>query len=729
MLRCRACFSRCIRALDTAPLQSHSVRRDGLSALVATQQRPSSSSTYDSRNIGDRARERLNPRSRDRPYGDRPPRQDAWERSPAARSLKRREDEALRRPVDREALKNEVASGEMWLGKRDPTITQAEWDRRRRELRHLRDPLEVAAFVKQELAKGKMKEMRQLVRMASHSMQVVVSWNHIIDHLMKQTRVSEAFKVYNEMKKIGQFPDSYTYTIVLRGLSNNPEKPGATSMAIAVYHSLSAPNSRVKPSIIHTNAVLTVCARALDMDALWGFAAKIPESGPGAADARTFTIILNAVRQNLLVDAPLGEGENELAHRRERGVVEGRRIWEDVVGRWRNADLIVEEELVCAMGRLLLVGSRPRDWDDVLSLVEQTMDIPRLVPRLGSIEREALPRIRAPNTLPEFKPENEDEDSKRGGEFLALTVDGKKSRPLTYATPSNETLSMVLEACQKIVAPKAAEEYWEMLTDPGTYAIVPDNNNLHQRLRLLRQNRASTAVVRMLQDKSFANKLHLKPGTFRIAMSTCVRDKNNHNSLKNATQILQLMMDTLPDADPKTIQKYAELAVDFPLAKGEDLVEALTYLQPVANSIKVQLNVGTEKTYRGRSSADIKPLSEEARQDAVAALRKIYAVFDKLILSNLISEEQKAPFKAERARMSALINRLAFRASVKRVSLKSGPSASEEAQGETDDSAKVEVATEERREKLGFSRPSNNWRTRRAAPPERRKQWASPPTE
>ncbi|KAL5441441.1 hypothetical protein PMIN06_009368 [Paraphaeosphaeria minitans] len=529
-----------------------------------------------------------------------------------------------------------------------------------------------------------------------------------------------------QMKKTGQFPDSYTYTIILRGLSNNPEKSGATSMAIAVYHSLSAPNSRVKPSIIHTNAVLTVCARALDMDALWGFAAKIPESGPGAADARTFTVILNAIRQNLLVDAPLGEGENELAHRRERGVVEGRRIWEDVVGRWRNADLIVEEELVCAMGRLLLVGSRPRDWDDVLSLVEQTMDLPRLVPRLGTNEREALPRIRAPNTPPEFKPENEDEDSKRGDEFLALTVDGKKSRPLTYATPSNETLSMVLEACQKIVAPKAAEEYWEMLTDPGTCAIVPDNNNLHQRLRHLRQNRASSAVVRMLQDKSFANKLHLKPGTFRIAMSTCVRDKNNHSSLKNATQILQLMTATLPDADPKTIQKYAELAVDFPLAKGEDLVEALTYLQPVANNLKVQLNVGTEKTYRGRSSADIKPLSEEARQDAVAALRKIYAVFDKLILSNLIPEEQKAPFKAERARMSALINSLAFRASVKRVSPRSGPSASAEAQGETDDSVEVgQVATEERRERPRFSRPSDNWRTSRAAPPERRKQWRS----
>ncbi|KAL1609872.1 hypothetical protein SLS60_001537 [Paraconiothyrium brasiliense] len=609
-------------------------------------------------------------------------------------------------------------------------MTPAEWDRRRRELQHLHDPLEVAAFVKQELAKGKTKEMLQLVRMASHSMQVVVSWNHIIDHLMK-TSVSEAMKVYNDMKKRAQFPDSYTYTIVLRGLSNNANQSGVTSKAIAVYHSMSAPNSRVQPSIIHTNAVLNVCARALDMDALWGFAAKIPESGPGAADARTFTIILNAIRQSLLVDAPLGEGENELAHRRERGVVEGRRIWEDVVSKWRNADLVIEENLVCAMGRLLLVGSRPRDWDDVLSLIEQTMDIPRLVPRLGTIAREALPRIRAPNTPQEYKFDDEhlspDDAPRRGDEFLALTEgeDSKRSEPLTYATPSNDTLSMVLEACQKIVAPKAADEYWDLLTDPGTYAIVPDNNNLHQRLRLLRTNRASSAVVRMLHDEFFAKQLVLKPGTFRLAMSTCVRDKNNHNSLRNASQILQLMMQTLPDADAKTSYKYAELAITFPLAKGEDLVEALTYLQPVIKSLRVQLSVGKEKTYGGRSVVGARPLSAEAREDVLLALRKIYAVYDRLLLSNLIPEEQKASFKAERARMSALLQRL-----VSRAALKSGSRENGNSQGDLEDPMEEgSLATAKRREKPSSSRPSGRWQASRAAPPEGRKQWASPSTE
>lgn len=113
------------------------------------------------------------------------------------------------------------------------------------------------------------------------------------------------------MKKRAQFPDSYTYTILLRGLSINAHFSGVLQKALSIYHSLSAPNSRVEPSIIHTNAALRVCARALDMDALWGVAAKIPETGAGAANATTYNTIINAIRQNMLLNPPIGESEEE----------------------------------------------------------------------------------------------------------------------------------------------------------------------------------------------------------------------------------------------------------------------------------------------------------------------------------------------------------------------------------------------------------------------------------
>jgi hypothetical protein len=526
-----------------------------------------------------------------------------------------------------------------------------------------------------------------------------------------------------QMKKRAQFPDAYTYTILLRGLSINAHHSGVLQKALSVYHSLSAPNSRVEPSIIHTNAALRVCARALDMDALWGIAGKIPETGPAAANEVTYLTIINAIRQNLLVDPPKGETEDEAAARRERAIIEGRRMWEDIVARWRNADLKIDEELVCAMGRLLLVGSRPRDWDDVLSLVEQTMDIPRLVPRLGSVGRQAagLPRLRAPNTPAHLRFDDDhlspNKTPARGDEFLALMPQGvgkAVSNPLSYVRPGNNTLSIVQEACQKIVANKASQEYWDLLTDPTTYGIVPDLNNLHMRLRNLRQNRASAAALALLEDDMIRKGVMPKPGTLRIAMSTCVRDKNNHNSLRNANGMLQIMLNTLEDADPRATTMYAELALTFPLAKGQDLVDALTVLQPIIKSLRLQLGVGGERAF-GRVGATY--LKGEQREDAIHALRKVYAVYDRLLFSNMISEERKAPFKVERARLGSFIQRIVFKDQTWR------RGAADEAleQGEGDD-ADVNSSSKDggdRRE------GRDSWRKQGAKPEAKRKPWSN----
>lgn len=553
-------------------------------------------------------------------------------------------------------------------------MTDNDWNRRKRELRHLQDPLELAQFVRAELNKDKVEEMKQLVQMASHSMACVVSWNHIIDYYLAKSQVSIALKVYNDvralgyelrtfanstqMKKRAQFPDSYTYTILLRGLSINAHQQGVLEKALSVYHSLYAPNSRVEPSIIHTNAALRVCARALDMDALWGIAAKIPETGPAAANATTYSTIINAMRQSLLLKVPTDETAQEAAVRKDRSITEARRLWEDIAGKWRSADLVIDEELVCSMAKLLLLGARPRDWDDVLSLVEQTMDVPRLVPRLGTPERETagFPRLRAPDVPDDYKFDDSrlapDQTGARGEEFLPFS--GSLARQLAFVKPGNHVLSVLQEACQKIAAPKAAQKYWDMLADPATYGIKPDLNNLNQQLRNLRQNRASAVAAELLEKDILGQGLEPSPGTFRIAMSTCVRDKNNHNSLKHASQILHSMNKTFEDADAKTVGMYADLALTFPLAKGQDLVDALTSLHPIVKNLRLQLGVGgRDRTEHKQNGASY--LKGPQRQDVLMALRKVYAVYDRLLLSNLIPEEQKQVFKKERARLSAFI--------------------------------------------------------------------------
>ncbi|KAF1921168.1 pentatricopeptide repeat protein-like protein [Ampelomyces quisqualis] len=658
MLSCRACLWRCIQALDAPTTGAHRLRPDANAIPSPGHQRRLLSTTEPVvRKTQWKARYQSEV---DKVYRDG---KEPWKTSAVAVNQKRRQHAALRQTPP----KVHETPNLLKLGPRDSIISDRDWENRKRELRHLQDPLELATFVKRELRKGRTMEMEQLVRMAGHSMNCVVSWNHIIDHHLAKERIGKAMKLYNDMKNRQQFPDSYTYTILLRGLSMNAHLSGALSKALSVYHSLSAPNSRVEPSIIHTNAALRVCARAMDMDALWGVAGKIPENGPQAANEVTYLTIINAIRQNVLLNTPRGETEDDAAARRERAIMEGRKMWEGIVARWRNADMKIDEELVCAMARLLLIGSRPRDWDDVLSLLEQTMDIPRMVPRLGTIDRQeaGLPQLRAPRTPAHLRFDDDhlgpDKSPMRGDEFLALTprgVGSVVSNPLSYVRPGNNTLSVVLETCQKLVSNKAAQEYWDLLTDPTTYNIAPDVNNLHMRLRVLRLNRASAAALALLEDDMVAKGITPKPGTFRIALSTCVRDKNNHNSLRHAGRMLQIMLETLEDADPKAVGMYATLVLTFPLAKGSDLVDALTVLSPIVRSIRLQLGVGGAPR-NGHVGATY--LKGEDRQDAIAVLRKVHGIYDKLLSGNMISEEQKAPFKSERARLSSFIQRVVFK--------------------------------------------------------------------
>jgi hypothetical protein len=539
-----------------------------------------------------------------------------------------------------------------------------------------------------------------------------------------------------QMKKRAQFPDAYTYSILLRGLSINAHDSGALSKALSVYHSMFAPNARVEPSIMHTNAMLRVCSRCQDMDALWGVAAKIPESGPAAANTITYVTILNAIRQSLLIDTPKGESEDQIAARVERGISEGRKIWYDVISRWRNADLVIGEELVCAMGRLLLIGSRPQDYDDVLSLVEQTMDIPRLVPRLGTRERTeaGLPHLRAPHVAESLRLADDhlspQKDQVRGDEFVALSPsDVRRNNPLTYATPSNNTLSLIQEACQKVVAVKASKEYWDLLTDPQTHAIVPDANNLNFRLRLLRQNRASSEAVSLLKGSFVAKGIAPSRGTFRIAMSTCGRDKNNPKSLRNASEILGIMATVLEDYDAKSVTMYADLASSFPSARGSHLIDALTFLRPATHSLRIQLGVATaesrgEGMYRPKKADVI--LSGDERKDAIVALRKVYAIFDKLLFSELLPEDQKPPFKKERAKLGAYLNRLGFQDGTVKWD---GPKP-DEGKGVQTDAGETESENAEggeSREKPRGAKATGTWKERTTGlPVVNRRPWSSP---
>lgn len=415
---------------------------------------------------------------------------------------------------------------------------------------YYKDPLQLANGVVQRLKGADIEGALRLVRSSeAFDIKNIVSWNHCIDWLMSQGDVKDALKVYNEMKKRGHKPDAYTYTIMLRGLSQHVDQPNVVKEAVKVYNSIFAPNSAVKPNTIHTNAVVNVCARGGDMDSLWAIAGKLPEKGPGSPDRLTYTLILNAIRENTIKETAktadkvkYGGDAQAAADSRAKmfaqAVADGRKLWEDISYRWRRANLVIDEQLVCAMGRLLLGCGVGKDIGQVLDLVEGTM-------RLRIPERQSKSKQPSPFGGPSNPRDEED--------FVgAEETTGKAVMPLkesnVYATPGHNTLSMLLEACFTYKPIRNfAPSYWHYMT--SILNIEPDAANITAYLRILRMNRASTRAYELLAKDwpvSVSKRLYRR-GTFVIAFAACARDKLNPNVFDTARKLLRLMQDRLEE--------------------------------------------------------------------------------------------------------------------------------------------------------------------------------------
>lgn len=563
-----------------------------------------------------------------------------------------------------------------------------------KELEYLPDPLKLAEHIHYVLRNAQPEKALDLVRLASKDRQCIVAWNHIIDFHMKAGRVSEALKFYNEMKKRAQFPDAHTYTLLLRGLVGVQDYGKKTlvreefvSKAVSLYHSMSSPTSRVSPSIIHTNAALQVCALGGDMDAFWGIASKIPERGAGVADHRTYSIILNGIRHEALRTInDEGEDEKEMgrgdAVKRDKAISEGRKVWQEVVGKWRSGQVKLDEELVCAMARVLLLSERLVEWDDVLSLIRQTMNIDRLIAPLGEEGRRTghVPQLPAPayqstgvvakdaeGEQPGMSQEEKEihdgwTDSPAAKAFKPVQPLPKDpahpQRPtaLSYVKPGNDTLSVLIEACARMRTPKTALAYWTLFTSPSTnpfdesaqagYDLKPDLQNFHSLLRLLGKSRASARAAHILKADLPSSSLQPRNLTFRLAMEVCQRDWKNEHALAHATSILGVMEDTLPDLDVQTLKKYLSLALQTD--SGPRIEAAVERLDGSVHNLKSLLTFGGEKG----------PVEGEEKREVEGFFRTIIGAIDTLMNRGLVEREKFAYWHARRSQLNQIVARM-----------------------------------------------------------------------
>lgn len=466
------------------------------------------------------------------------------------------------------------------------------------------------------------------------------------------------------MKKRAQKPDNVTYTLLLRGLANFAQYPGSLGRALSLYHGMFGPNSKITPNIQHVNAVIKVCARCNDMDSVWDIVSKLPDRGPMSADSWTFTTIFNNMRYQAITNQKAAD-ETESA-KRDLTIIKARQMWGIIVARWRQAELRIDEELVCSMGRLLLVGSRPRDWDDVLSLIEQTTEIPRLSSRLG---HSASSDPESSDVYSEDKPRSKisqaDEDSASGSEFDAVAYEPRTQKPGSspvpsrprrgfYINPHTETLHLVLEACYKLSAKQAARDYWELFTDPKSYNITPDLACINSFLRTLRAARASAEATELVIDYMPIWQIRPTPMTYRIAMRTCLRERKDPAAMEHAGRIIENMQKTLPEPDLVVLEIYIELATAS--RNVEAACRVVDRLEPTIVNLRSFLNFGP--TYQSKKIGAEKTLTSEDRRMGCEVIQRIIGCYDWILSpGNKIDGRRRSDYVEKKTRLAAFVNR------------------------------------------------------------------------
>lgn len=492
------------------------------------------------------------------------------------------------------------------------------------------------------------------------------------------------------MKKRAQVPDAHTYTIIFRGCSENKDSSQALEKVLAIYNSMFSDKCPVKPSTIHVNAVLKMCSKAQNMDAMFAIADHLPEKGLRAPNNLTYTTILNGLRMKLVQSVRGDMTSMQQRQDAQNSILTARHIWSDIVKRWRKGDIWIDEELVCSMGRLLLMGN-DRDADDVLSLIEQSMSIPRQTPPKSRPIPPPLKITKEPESTPqaediiETAPSAETATEQVTNELSSQTKVESTTEPQeeelipftesiipsitppkgvsAFPIPAQNTLSLIMAALLKLRDHSSPKKYWTHLITNG---VIPDGENYNAYLRTLRITRASSETVKILLSMP---KPLITIGTYRIAIATCVRDKNNPHAFANAGKILDLMQTTHTNPDPKVLDTYLEVAITTPVhvstaanpaqeielqkfAHGAQISRALHRLGPAVINLKAILSFGDE------NMRHLSNFEREKQVSAVLALtQRMVSAYDVLMDKGMVPRVDYVPLSQERNKLTAFITR------------------------------------------------------------------------
>ncbi|KAJ5143781.1 Pentatricopeptide repeat protein [Penicillium bovifimosum] len=468
------------------------------------------------------------------------------------------------------------------------------------ELKWMTDPMDLTQRVERLLQIDDADKAAALVRAATaKGMRTGSAWVLLMRYCFEMDHPQAAFKFWNDMKKRGVKPGEKAYTAMLTGLSSATvtKSPATMKIAESIYRSISAPNSGVERSIIHTNAMLSVCHRHGDMDQLWKIIADTPEEGPNSPDTTTYTIILNAVqfasRRDIAKMSP--DDIDVILQRKKQVITEGKRIWADVIWQWKNKTLELDNQVVSAMASLLLDGASDMDCYNVLELYKQTMGIPILQKRpaegasstrrrISREDQQAIQNAEAARQeqledVPFVDENNQPLDSSSSSVPSTPQVEAEvanveeaedfselfspvvpDTEGLEYLRPDSKELTHILSACFTMTQGlEGGQAYWSYLTLKDIpHRFEPDTYTYIQYFRLLRLSRSSKVCVKTLRDQMIPSG-QATGLAFHLALSVCRRDRRNSSILLHTNELMSLMDKVLVLPELRVLDGYLSI--------------------------------------------------------------------------------------------------------------------------------------------------------------------------
>ena len=350
-----------------------------------------------------------------------------------------------------------------------------------------RDPREVMALVSRFLVRDDVAKAHRILEQASGKIGTVAAWNTLIHHAMEKQQPVRALRFYNDMKKRGVKPDSYTYSHLLGGFaSQSDSKPVYVIEALKIYDHLCNKNEDIEPVIIHTNALLSVCLKCGDIEKAWKIISQLPDAGAGSPDATTYTIFIRGLS---------GRGDESIA--------DGKRAWAGFLSRWSNGELKVDEYLVNAYLEMLCSPESPPHWREVFVVANQMYGI-----QLPADFVEKNPLL----PLPSRKHHSDDE------------------RPI----PDDFTLGILLRTAEKMKNFRLALHVWNEITT--THRVTPGPIPTHLYLRCASICHAGAEAVQMLENPP--RRVELTEWNYVMGLKACITSGAPQSSYANAHRIL-----------------------------------------------------------------------------------------------------------------------------------------------------------------------------------------------